>query len=83
MKEEKWEEKQTWRYFKRQIRKISHEKTVAYLRRGKINRENESLLLASQNYATSTTNVHSKWISRNKITNLSYMLIEMKQLVIW
>ena len=35
-------------YFKRQTSEISHEKTMAWLRKGKLKRETESLLIAAR-----------------------------------
>ena len=48
---QKWEEKQLYGYFKRQTNVIAHEKIWTCLRKGKLNRETESLLIAAKNNA--------------------------------
>ena len=43
-----------YRYFKRQIRGLSHEKTWTWLKKGFLLRETESLLIAAYNNAIRT-----------------------------
>ena len=45
--EQNWEEKQLYGYFKRQTSDISHEKTWTWQRKGNLNRETESLFIAT------------------------------------
>ena len=59
-RKQKWEEKQLSGYFKRQTSEISHEKTWTWIRKGKLCREAESLLLAAQNNAIRTNYVEAK-----------------------
>ena len=47
-------------YFKRQTGEISHRKTWTWLRKGKLKRETESLLIATQINAIRTNNVKAK-----------------------
>ena len=54
-----WEEKQLYRYFKRQTSDISHEKTWTWLRKGNLKREAESLI-AAQNNTIRTNNYPEK-----------------------
>ena len=59
-RKQKWKEKQLYGYFKRQTSEMSHEKTWTGLRKGKIKRETESLLIAAQNNAIRTNYVKAK-----------------------
>ena len=56
----KWKEKQLYGRLKRLINNISHEKTWAWLRKGNIKRETESLLIAAQNNAIRTNHIKVK-----------------------
>ena len=47
-RKQKWEEKQLYGRFKRLTSDISHEKTWRWLRKGNLERETESLLIAAQ-----------------------------------
>ena len=44
-RKQRWEEKQLYGHFKRQIGEVAHEKTWAWLRRGNLKRETESLII--------------------------------------
>ena len=59
-RKQKWEEKQFVGRFKRLISNISHEKTWAWLRKGNLKRETESLLIAAENNAIRTNNIKAK-----------------------
>ena len=58
-RKQKWEEKQLYRRFKRLIN-ISHDKTWMWLRKGKLKRETESILISAQNNAIRTNNIKAK-----------------------
>ena len=64
---QKWEVKQVYGNFKRQTRKISHEKIGTWLKHGKLKRETESLLIAAQNNPIWTNNVKARieWTQEN------------------
>ena len=47
-RKQKWEEKQLYRYVKRQTGDISHEKKLTWLRKGNLNRETESFQIAAR-----------------------------------
>ena len=49
IRKQKWDEKQLYERFKRQINNISHEKTWIWLRKGNLKKETESLLITAQN----------------------------------
>ena len=57
-RKQKWEEIQVRGRFKRLINNISHDKTWTWLRKGNLNRETKSLLMAAQNNAIRTN--HNK-----------------------
>ena len=59
-RKQKWEEKQLNGRFKRLINNISHEKTWAWLRKGNLKRETESLLMAAQNKAIRTNLIKAR-----------------------
>ena len=59
-RKQKCEEKQFYGYFKQQTSEISHEKTWTWLRKGKLKRETESLLIAAQDNHISTNYVKAK-----------------------
>ena len=59
-KKQKWEEKQLYELFKRQINNISHEKTWTWLRKGNFKRETKSLLIAVQNNAIRTKHIKAR-----------------------
>ena len=50
-RKQEWEGKQRYGRFKRLINNISHQKTWTWLRKGKLKRETESLLIAAQHKA--------------------------------
>ena len=54
---QKWGEKQIYGRLKQLISKISHEKTLTWLRKGKLQRETESLLIVIQNNAIITNHI--------------------------
>ena len=55
-----WEEKQFYERFKRPKRNISHGKTWTWLRKGKLKRETESLLIVAQNSVIRTNYIKAK-----------------------
>ena len=58
---QKWKEKQQYRYFKRRTSKVSHKKkTWTWLRKRSLKRETESLLISAQNNVIRTYNVKAK-----------------------
>ena len=57
---QKREEKQLHGYFKRQTEEISHQKTWTWLRRGSIERETESLIIAAQDNVMRTNYIKAK-----------------------
>ena len=57
---QKWEEKQLYGHFKRQIEEVAHEKTWTWLRKGNLIRETESLINAAQNNAIRTNYIKAK-----------------------
>ena len=59
-RQQKWEEKHLYGYFKQQTSKISHEKILTWLRKGHLKKETESLLIATQNNVTRTNNIQAK-----------------------
>ena len=60
MRKQKWDEKQLYRYFKRQTGEISHEKTRMCIQKGNFWREIETLLITAQNNAIRTNFVKLK-----------------------
>ena len=59
-RKQQWEDKQQYRYFKRQTSKISHEKTWPLLRKGNFRKEIKSLLIETQNNAINTNYMKAK-----------------------
>ena len=59
-RKQKWEEKQLYGCFKRLTSNISHRKTWTWLRKGNLQRETESLLIAAQNNAIRTDNIKAR-----------------------
>ena len=57
---QKWEEKQLYGYFKWQKSKLSHEKCKQWLRKGDLQRETESLLIAIENNSIRTNYIKAK-----------------------
>ena len=57
---QKWEGKQLYGRFKRQINNISQDKTLTWLRKGNFKRETESLLIAAQNNAVRTNHIKAR-----------------------
>ena len=60
IRNQKWEDKQLYGYFKRLTGDISHEKTWMRLRKGNLKRETESLLIAAQNNAIKTNHIKAR-----------------------
>ena len=59
-RKQKWEKKQLYDRFKRLINDISHQKTWTWLRKGKLKRETESLLIAAQDLAIRTNHIKAR-----------------------
>ena len=59
-KKQKWGGKQLYGRFKRLINNISHDKTWTRLRKGKVKRETESLLIAAQDSAIRTNHIKAR-----------------------
>ena len=59
-RKQKWEEKQFYGHFNRQISEILHEKTWTWLRKGNIKKETESLLITAENIVIRTNYVKAK-----------------------
>ena len=59
-RKQKWEEKQLYGRFKRLINNISHQKNWAWLRKGNLKRETESLLIAAQDSAIRTNHIKAR-----------------------
>ena len=59
-RKQKWEEKQLYGRFKRQISNISHEITWTWQRKGNLKRETDSLLIAAQNNAIRTNHIKAR-----------------------
>ena len=60
IRKQKWEGKQLYGRFKRQINNISHDKTWTWLRKGNFKRETESLQIAAQNNAVGTNHIKAR-----------------------
>ena len=58
-RKQKWEGKQLYGRFKR-LQNISHDKTWAWLRKGNIKREIESLLIAVQDNAARSNHIKAR-----------------------
>ena len=59
-RKQKWEGKQLYGRFKRLINNISHQKTSTWLRKGNLERETESLLIAAQDNAIRTNHINAR-----------------------
>ena len=59
-RKQKWEKKQLYGCFKRLINNISHQKTWTWLRKGNLQRETESLLIAAQDNAIRTNYIKAR-----------------------
>ena len=59
-RKQKWEGKQLYDRFKRQINNISHQKTWTWLRKGNLKRETESLLIEAQGNAIRTNHIKAR-----------------------
>ena len=59
-RKQKWEDKQLYGCFKQLISNISHKKTWAWLRKGSLKRETESLLIAAENNTIRTNHMKSR-----------------------
>ena len=60
IKKQKWEEKQLNEHLKRLISDVSHKKTWTWLRKGNLEKETESLLIAAQNNAIRTNHIKAR-----------------------
>ena len=56
----KWNEKQLYRYFRRQTAEIAYEKTWRWLRRVNLKMESESLFITTQNNAMKTNYIEAQ-----------------------
>ena len=59
-RKQKWEEKQLYGRFKRLTNERSYEKTWTWLRKGNLERETKSLLIAAQNNAIRTNHIKAR-----------------------
>ena len=59
-RKQKWEEKQLYVYFKRQIGEISYEKNWTWLKKENLKRETKAFPMAAQNNAIKTNYVKAK-----------------------
>ena len=59
-RKQKWEGKQLYGRFKRLINNISHDKTWTWLRKGNLQRETESLLIAAQDNTVRTNHIKAR-----------------------
>ena len=59
-RKQKWEGKQLYGRFKRQINNISHDKTWTWQRKGNFKRETESLLIAAEDNAIRTNHTKAR-----------------------
>ena len=59
-RKQKWERKQLYGRFKRLENNISHQKTWTWLRKGKLKRETESLLIAAQDNAIRINHIKAR-----------------------
>ena len=57
---QKWEGKQLYGRFKRQINNISHQKSWTWLRKGNLKCETESLLITAQDNAIRTNHIKAR-----------------------
>ena len=74
---QKSEEKQLYGHFKQLINRIfSDEKTYTWLRKGKLEREGESLLVVAQNNDIRTNHIKAR-INKTQ-QNVGYVVIEKK-----
>ena len=59
-RKQNWDGKQPYRHFKRLTSDISHEKKWTWLRKGNLERETESLLIAAQNNTIRTNHIKAR-----------------------
>ena len=59
-RKQKWEGKQLYKPFKRQINNISHDKTWTWKRKGNFKRKTESFLIVGQNNAIRTNHIKAR-----------------------
>ena len=72
---QKWEEKQLYRYFKKQTDQISRENTEIWQRKENLKKETEFLQLATQNNAIRINLMMWKSIKRNRIASVDNVII--------
>ena len=77
-RKQKWEEKQLYGHFKRQIEEVAQEKTWTWLRKGNLKRETESLIIAAQNNAIRTNYIKPKSDKTQQNSNVDFVVIEMR-----
>ena len=77
------QEKDLYGNFKRQTAEIAHEMNWEWLRRWNFKRETESLLIVAQNNAEGPFESKLKLIIPNRIVSRDYVIIELKQLIIY
>ena len=79
---QKWEKKQLYYRFKRQINKISHQKTWTWLRKENLKWETESLLIAAQDNAIKTNYIKASKcrLSGNGDETINHIISECSKL---
>ena len=75
IREQKWEGKQQYGYFKGKIGEISHEKTWTKLRKGNLERETRSLQIAAQSNAIRTNDIKAK-IDKMQQNNKCWLCVD-------
>ena len=77
-RKQKWEEKQLYGYFKRQIEEVALEKTWTWLRKKNLKRETESLIIAAQNNDIRTNYIKAKIDKTQQTVNVDCAVTEMR-----
>ena len=75
----KWKEKQLYGNFKRQTSEISDEKTLTWLKKGNLTKENEFSLIAAQHHKDQ---LKQKSVICNRIASVGYFMTKIKLLII-